>query len=431
MQQTSMTVSDNSAAGRVCIASADLSKGPTDLTASYTTASTTRSSDCDSSTASNDSSPASKQHYYAANSITGSFSDISRRYSVDRSRVLGTGEGTTVCECEDLETGKNYAVKTVVKGHRRGATSRDLHREVSLMRDLPLGWCGGVIELIDLHEDTFNLHIVTELCRGGELFARINERVAEHRRLRSMGVTVPRCFSEEHASTVLRQVLSGLEFLHSRDICHRDVKPENILFLHPEGTEGPDGEDVGLTVRIADLGLARYHYTSDDEAWMSTLVGTCTFVAPEVLRRRYDRRCDHWSLGIVAFVMLCGYPPFVGSTNDEVCSAVRKGRYRFNPKHWGDVSKDAKGFVQGLLKVRVNSRMGGQAALEHPFIAGGGKRDESGGLRRSISSVSLRRSISRLSFTSTEHSVECGEAAEETKGDRKKGRRRRLTFIGR
>ncbi|EJK65942.1 hypothetical protein THAOC_13157 [Thalassiosira oceanica] len=368
LQQTSLpnpaAVEQQHAAGRVFMSAAPLSKAPTDLAASYTTASTL-CSDGDSSTASNDSNPASKQHYYAANSITGSFSDISRRFSVDRSRVLGTGEGTTVCECEDLVTGKNYAVKTVVKGHRRGATSRDLHREVSLLRDLPLGWCSGVIELIDLHEDSFNLHIVTELCRGGELFARINDRVAEHRRLRSMGIHVPRCFSEEHASTVLRQILSGLEFLHARDICHRDIKPENILFLYPEGTEGPDGEDDGLTVRIADLGLARYHRASDDEARMSTVVGTCTFIAPEVLRRRYDRRCDHWSLGIVAFVMMCGYPPFVGSTSNEVCDAVLKGRFRFDPKHWGDVSKDAKGFVRGLLKVRVNSRMGGQAAMEH------------------------------------------------------------------
>jgi len=404
LQQTSLpnpaAVEQQHAAGRVFMSAAPLSKAPTDLAASYTTASTVLSSDGDSSTASNDSNPASKQHYYAANSITGSFSDISRRFSVDRSRVLGTGEGTTVCECEDLVTGKNYAVKTVVKGHRRGATSRDLHREVSLLRDLPLGWCSGVIELIDLHEDSFNLHIVTELCRGGELFARINDRVAEHRRLRSMGIHVPRCFSEEHASTVLRQVLSGLEFLHARDICHRDIKPENILFLYPEGTEGPDGEDDGLTVRIADLGLARYHRASDDEARMSTVVGTCTFIAPEVLRRRYDRRCDHWSLGIVAFVMMCGYPPFVGSTSNEVCDAVLKGRFRFDPKHWGDVSKDAKGFVRGLLKVRVNSRMGGQAAMEHPFIAGGGTKDEGRGegSGRPLGRYSsrIRRSIFRL-----------------------------------
>jgi len=374
------------------------------LTASYTTASTHNSvsSDDDSSTVSTDSNPAVEQHHYAANSITGCFSDISRRYSVDHSRVLGTGAGTTVCECEDLETGKNYAVKTVVKGHRRGANTRDLHREVSLLRDLPFGWCGGVIELVNLYEDSFNLHIVTELCRGGELFTRIHDRVAEHRRLRSEGAVAPRCFSEEDASTVLRQVLSGLEFLHARDIVHRDIKPENILFLHPEKTRGPDGENVGLTVRIADLGLARYHRASDDEAWMSTVVGTCTFVAPEVLRRRYDRRCDHWSLGIVAYVMMCGYPPFVGGSNGEVCDAVRKGRYRFNPKHWVDVSKDAKGFVRSLLKVRVNSRIRGEAAMAHPFIAGGGARDEGGGegsIRRSISRLSLRRSISRLSFT--------------------------------
>ena len=350
-------------------------------------------------------------HFAAANSITGCaracFGDIASRYSIDYSRVLGKGTDTTVYVCQDRETGEHYAVKTIAK---RGAKRRDLHREVSLLRDLREearevcpwrpGRCGGVIELVDLDEDTFNLHIVTELCRGGALAGRINDKVDEHRRLSSEGTAAPRCFSDEDAATVLRQVLSALNFLHSHDICHRDIKPENILFLHPEGTKGPDGKDVGLAVRLVDLGLARYHHASSFEPRMSTVVGTCTYIAPEVLRRRYDRRCDHWSLGVVAYVMMCGYPPFVGDTNEEVCDAVRKGRYRFDPRHWKSASKDAKGFVQRLLKVNVKSRMGGKTAMEHPFIAGVGVKGEGGGegggrpLGRYSSRI--RRSIFRL-----------------------------------
>ncbi|EJK61066.1 hypothetical protein THAOC_18498 [Thalassiosira oceanica] len=373
-----------------------------------------------------------QQHHYAvANSITGCFSDISRRYSIDYSRVLGAGTGMTVCVGQDLETGELYAVKTIAKGHHE---QRNLHREVSLLRDLRdearefcprrrAGRCGGVIELVDLHEDASNLHFVTELCRGGELTDRIYDKVEESERLRAEHWSSPPCFSDDDASKVLRQVLSALEFLHSRNICHRDVKPENILFLHREGTKGPDGKDVGLTVRLTDLGLARYHHVSSFEPRMSTVVGTCTFIAPEVLRRRYDRRCDHWSLGVVAYVMMCGYPPFVGNTNEEVCEAVLKGRFRFDPKQWDDVSKDAEGFVRGLLKVNVKSRMGGEEAMEHPFIVDGGTNeggeDESGSrgihrssssvsigregggiLLRSISKLSLRRNISKLSLTS-------------------------------
>jgi len=375
-----------------------------------------------------------QQHHYAvANSITGCFSDISRRYSIDYSRVLGAGTGMTVCVGQDLETGELYAVKTIAKGHRE---QRNLHREVSLMRDLrdeareQGGWragrCSGrssVIELVDLHEDASNLHFVTELCRGGELTDRIYDRVEESERLHAEQWSSPPCFSDDDASKVLRQVISALDFLHSRDICHRNVQPENILFLHPEGTKGPDGKDVGLTVRLIDLGAARYHHVSSFEPHMSTVVGTCTFIAPEVLRRHYDRRCDYWSLGVVAYVMMCGYPPFVGDTNNEVCEAVLKGRFRFDPKQWDDVSKDAEGFVRGLLKVNVKSRMGGEEAMEHPFIVDGGTNeggeDESGSrgihrssssvsigregggiLLRSISKLSLRRNISKLSLTS-------------------------------
>ena len=426
---------------------APVTKAPAYLTSSYTTAATALSSDGDSSTVSStepvSSSPLHvRRQQQEANSITGCFSDIFSRYSICYSRVLGTGIGSTVYKGEHLGTGEQYAVKTVAKGHRLGAKPNDLHREVSLLRDLweeareegewRAGRCGGVIELVDLYEDAFNLHIVTELCVGGSLFDRINDKVAEHRRICSEGKTAPRCFSEDDASAVLRQVLSALDYLHARDICHRDVKPENILFLHPEGTKSLGGDDVGLTVRLVDLGAARYHNTSSFEPRMSTIVGTCTFIAPEVLRMQYDRRCDHWSLGVVAYAMMCGYPPFVGGSKEEVCDAVRRGHYRFGPKHWKNISKDAKGFVRGLLQVNVKDRMGGEEAMAHPFIAGGGTKDEAGGegngsmrrsissasIRRSISRLSLRRSISKLSFTSMEYGE---ETAEDSKEDRAAG----------
>ena len=395
-------------------------------------------------------------HYPVANSISGGFSDVSRRYSVDRSRVLGTGVGMTVCVCTDLETGEHYAVKTIDKGHRkRGAKKRDLHREVSLLRDLAdraregggsSGWrtagrCGGVVELVDLHEDASSLHFVSELCRGGELTDLIHDRVEEGERQRAEGWTSPPCFAEDDASAVLRQVLSAVGFLHSHDIVHRDVKPENVLFLYPEGTRGPGGEDLGLTVRLSDLGTARYHHASSFEPRMSTLVGTCTFIAPEVLRRRYDRRCDHWSLGVVAYVMMVGRPPFAGETNEEVCDAVLRGRVGFDPERWGDVSKDAEGFVRGLMKVNVKSRMGGEEAMEHPFIAGGGTSVVSGeegsrsvssaSVRKSIISLKgLRRNISKLSFASIAGGGASVESGEDMRSISSASMRRSIISVG-
>ena len=351
-----------------------------------------------------------QHHYPVANSITGCFSDISSRYSIDHSRVLDPGVRMSVRVCHDLETGELYAVKTIAK-RSKGHQQRDLHREVTLMRDLrdeareQGGWragpCSGrssVIELVDLYEDASNLHVVTELCRGGVLTDRIFDRIEESERLHAEQWSSPPCFSRNDASKVLRQILSALDFIHSRDICHRNIQPENILFVYPEGTKGSDGEDVGLTVRLIDLGAARYHHVSSFEPHMSTVVGTCTFIAPEVLRREYDRRCDYWSLGVVTYLMMCGYPPFAGNTNEEVCQAVLKGRLRFDPKYWGDVPKEAECFVKGLLKVNAKSRMGAAEAMEHPFIAGGVASDEGGG--EESGSGRLRRS-----FKKGEHSV--------------------------
>ena len=105
----------------------------------------------------------------------------------------------------------------------------------------------------------------------------------------------------------MRKILSAVKHLHELNICHRDLKPENFLF----SDKGTDAE-----IKLIDFGLSkRFGAHHDDHEKMHTIVGTPYYVAPEVLKGSYGYSCDVWSLGVILFILLCGYPPFEGDNN--------------------------------------------------------------------------------------------------------------------
>ena len=118
-----------------------------------------------------------------------------------------------------------------------------------------------------------------------------------------------------------------MEYLHNRDLVHRDIKPENIVFAH-------DGEDSDI--KLIDFGLSRSH--PEDSKPMTNPVGTSYYMAPEVLERNYTRSCDVWSVGVVAYILLCGYPPFNGSDEARIQEAILAGKLRFAGKAWSNKS---------------------------------------------------------------------------------------------
>ncbi len=144
-------------------------------------------------------------------------------------------------------------------------------------------------------------------------------------------------FAEDNAVRVMRQVLFAVSYMHGLDIAHMDIKPENILF---------ETTNVNLPMRIVDFGMSRRHRGIIDQP-----VGTPFYMAPEVLAGRYGKSCDMWSLGVIAYILLVGYPPFNGSSNYKVFYAVRSGGYCFDPEDWGGVSAEAKDFIHRLLRL--------------------------------------------------------------------------------
>ena len=185
-------------------------------------------------------------------------------------------------------------------------------------------------------------YIVMEYCNGGELFEHIMDRGK---------------FSERQAARVVRRVVGALKHLHDLKICHRDLKPENLIF-----------DKSSNDVRLIDFGLSKI---ANHEEELETKVGTPYYVAPEVLKGKYNVQCDMWSVGVITYIMLCGYPPFYGDNNKEIFKKILTCDYKFYEDEWKHISKEAVHFVRKLIIVDTEVRMSAEEALKHPWLKTG------------------------------------------------------------
>jgi len=281
------------------------------------------------------------------------YSNIYDKYQFDP-RILDAGLHGTVRRCVDRSTGEKYAVKSIRKDNPHFRPHR-LYREVTLLEEMRHT---SIICLVEVIEDEDYVHIVTELCNGGMLFDRIVMESSDTNNDNP-------CFAEDKAARVLHQILTALQYMHERGIVHRDIKPENVLF---------ETADENSPIKLIDFGLSRSHDDRIDPP-MSSIVGTTYYIAPEVLLGKYDKACDLWSVGIVAYILLCGYPPFNGVTDHQTKESVLLGRYKFHPVAWDVISIKAMDFIRGLLQMDPRQRMTTQQALRHPWIVTHVKHD--------------------------------------------------------
>lgn len=301
---------------------------------------------------------------------------LAREYKLSSDKQeLGHGVSAKVREGVQRSTGRRVAIKTIDKSLVRRKDR--IKREVSLLSKVHHP---NIIKMYTNYEDDKEVHIVTDLCGGGELFDRIVDKATRGKERRekasdasnggnngsndscSTNNYLPACYDEIEAAKIVRSLLSALSYLHSRGIVHRDVKPENILFVHPE-EEGSSNDEV----KLVDFGLSAKHLPSEKP--MTNAVGTSYYMAPEVLGGEYDRACDLWSLGVVAYMMLSGRPPFNGPDDEVIFKKVKRGRASMDdPVLWGGVSDVAKDFLRRLLDVDPGRRWTADMALCHPWM---------------------------------------------------------------
>ncbi|CAG2177271.1 unnamed protein product, partial [Oppiella nova] len=183
---------------------------------------------------------------------------------------------------------------------------------------------------------------------GGELFDRIVEKGS---------------YTEKDASHLIRQILGAVDYMHSCGVVHRDLKPENLLYYSAE-------EDS--KIMISDFGLSKM----EDSGVMATACGTPGYVAPEVLAQKpYGKSVDVWSIGVIAYILLCGYPPFYDENDANLFAQILKGDFEFDSPYWDEISDSAKDFIRHLICVDVTKRYTCKQALAHPWISGDTAKD--------------------------------------------------------
>lgn len=287
-------------------------------------------------------------------------------------KVLGEGSSACVYEGRNKFSQQLVAVKIIKKRHglRRSRVFREIEMFYHCQKHT------NIIQLLEYFEESDKFYLVFEKAEGGPLLAHIQKRVY---------------FTENEASQIVKNLAEALKFLHQRGIAHRDLKPENIL-CHSESQLCP--------VKICDFDLGSGVVFSHSSSPVSTPelltpVGSAEFMAPELVdalkgdATSYDKRCDLWSLGVIIYILLCGYPPFYGccgsdcgwergefceSCQDQLFVSIQDGLYDFPEREWSRVSDEAKDLIRHLLVKDASQRYTAEMVLNHPWVKYGGPR---------------------------------------------------------
>ncbi|GMH18715.1 hypothetical protein Nepgr_020556 [Nepenthes gracilis] len=264
--------------------------------------------------------------------------DIELKYELGKE--LGRGEFGITYLCTDKSTGEMLACKKISKRKLRTEVDiDDVRREVEIMRHLPEH--PHVVSLKGTYEDDEAVHLVMELCEGGELFDRIVAR--GH-------------YTERAAAGVMRTIVEVVQMCHKNGVMHRDLKPENFLFADKKETAALKAIDFGLSVRFRP------------GERFNEIVGSPYYMAPEVLKRHYGPEIDVWSAGVILYILLSGVPPFWAETEQGVAEAIIKSVVDFRRNPWSKVSDNAKDLVKKMLDPNPSRRLTAQEALDHPWL---------------------------------------------------------------
>lgn len=257
--------------------------------------------------------------------------------------VLGLGINGKVVQCISRQNGHKYALK-VLHDNQKARREVDIHWRAS--------GCSNIVNIIDVYENSYSgnscLLVVMECMEGGELFQRIDRQEG--------------AFTEREAAHIMHEICVAVKYLHDINIAHRDLKPENLLYT---------SQSPNAILKLTDFGFAKETYVKDT---LQTPCFTPYYVAPEVLGpERYDKSCDIWSLGVIMYILLCGFPPFYSNHGLAISPGMKKrirtGQYDFPNPEWQNVSQAAKELIKGMLKVDPARRLTIDQVMKNSWIA--------------------------------------------------------------
>jgi len=261
-----------------------------------------------------------------------------------RCKKLGEGSYGTVYLVDHVCSGQQRAMKIIMKkiseeSDNQQLNDKDIINEIEILKKIDHP---NIVKIFEFYNSTKNYYLITEFCKEGELFEKIvNEGP----------------FDEDFTAYIMYQIFSAIFYCHSMNILHRDLKPENILLERKE--------KYGLKIKIIDFGTAKLFEKNKSER---KVIGSSYYIAPEVLSKSYNEKCDLWSCGVIMYILLSASPPFSGKGDSEIIENIKRGFYDIENKVWQKVSNEAKNLIKNLLEKNIGIRISAEEALNHKWF---------------------------------------------------------------
>ena len=257
-----------------------------------------------------------------------------------KTKLLGSGAFGEVWLVHHKDLDRDFAMKTIKKRKNKSSDEKEILNEIAILKKLDHP---KILKVIDFFSTPKKYYIITEYCPEGELF---NEIIKVGK------------FDEGQAAFIINQILKAISYCHKMNIIHRDIKPENIMITNRE-------KNGCLQVKLIDLGTAKIFEKGQQE---NKYVGSSYYMAPEIIKRKYDEKCDLWSIGVILYILLTGRPPFDGNDDEEILENVKKGVYDKWSYPFPILSAQSKDLIFKLLQYDPKKRLNAEEALDHPWF---------------------------------------------------------------
>ena len=314
---------------------------------------------------------------------------------------LGKGSFGSVYKVKHKITGEIRAMKiiknTTIDGSD-GNKNKKFLKEIQVLKDLDHP---NILKIFEYYIDNKNHYIITELLTGGELY----EAILKFQK-----------FNEKKAAYIMKQILSAVNYLHSKGIVHRDIKPENILVQNNDKKKNKNNIDE-IHIKLIDFGAS--NFINKNEI-LTLKVGSPYYIAPEVLNKHYTEKCDIWSSGVVLYVMLTGNFPFAGKNSQKLFEIIKTGKYKKTGKEWEAISKEGKKLIGQMLELNPDKRISAAECLKSPFFSCLDTEEEVPDLLPSVLSniykLNAREKIQEATIALIVHNIQYNENVEKLKG---------------
>ena len=278
-----------------------------------------------------------KLKFSSGNFVTKRAGALRENYNI--SAKIGSGAFGYVRLAVHKDSNQKRAIKTIDKE----TITKDMKERTKFFNEVDILTRAdhpNILRLYEFYEDERHYHLVTEYVAGGELFDFIIKS---------------KMLSESIAANFMKQILSAVAYCHDHNIVHRDLKPENLLL---------DKESADSTVKVIDFGTSAIY---DQNKQLTQKYGTAYYIAPEVLRKEYNEKCDIWSCGVILYIFLSGRPPFGGKNDRDILTKVQQGTVPWGPE-WNKISEEAKRLIKKMLEYDPKHRYSAAQALQDPWI---------------------------------------------------------------